>query len=420
MKPASEGRTLLARGRMAGPRARTSRDRLAPLVQASRLDELMTLAVRTAQDQAFAANGFLVLSDPLTQELDPATARMGTGAAPRLALLRSLLSGNGLLPRLTHGVHVFQQPSGAAGPGWLILPLVLDSTLQGALALEIPAGVPVLSRTLESLRELCQQIAPLLARLREMEALRQTIGALTAMVYEGAQYEVRLRELQDQMRELRSIETLRRALIAGVNHALRTPLVAIRGYTRLLLQSGQTTFSEEERHHLEVIARNTDRLVDATRNLWLPEKTQLRLTGVDLGALWARAVPAAREKAAARNVSLIDGAPDAPVTLVGDGPKLEHMLADVLAGAVALATAGQELRADLSQDPARITMTFRQGGPPATAASSAEDDAGSGAWLWLDAAREAANCHGGRISALREPGGGLTIAVVLPRVRMDA
>jgi hypothetical protein len=59
---------------MAGPRTRAGRDRLAPLVQASRLDELMTLAVRTAQDQAFAASGFLVLSDLLTQELDPATA----------------------------------------------------------------------------------------------------------------------------------------------------------------------------------------------------------------------------------------------------------------------------------------------------------------------------------------------------------
>ncbi len=398
------------------------RDRLAPLAQASRLDDLMRLAVRTAEELSFAGSGFLVLADPLTQQLDATAAWTAQGTSPRSAVLEEALAGAGVWPRLAHGVHVFQPARTASRDGealgrehgFLLMPLVLDSKLQGALVLDLPSGGAALTRTIDALHELCQQVAPLLARLREIEELRQMVGGLTVLVHEGAQYEKRWQELQTEKEGARAIDAMRDQLTAGVNHALRTPLVAIRGYTRLLLEAGRSRFSPTERQYLEVIARNSDRLVDAARNLWWPARVSLRLSRLDLREVWTRVLEENRPRAAAKKVGLAQRLSASTVPIMGDAGRLERMLSEMLAGAIGLGLPGQEIRTELSDDERQVTVSVSVPVEAENGASSV-DDTSSGVWLWLDSVREAANVHGGRVSALREAGQGLRLTIVLPR-----
>src|SRR6187455_560956 len=95
-----------------GLRARTAADRLAPILQAARLEELTTLAVRAAHEMSGASSGFMVLTDPGTDELELATARDDRGRAPRASVVHQVVAGAAIAARLAHGVTVRSE----AGP----------------------------------------------------------------------------------------------------------------------------------------------------------------------------------------------------------------------------------------------------------------------------------------------------------------
>jgi signal transduction histidine kinase len=399
--------------------ARSVGDRLAPLLQVSRLDELTTLTVRAAEDLASSQHGFMVLADPVTATLDLATARAGRASAPRMAIVRQIVGETSVAVRLGQGLHV--RRATADDESWIVLPLVADSHLQGALALSLTTGMGLSARTLEMLRDFCRHAAPLLARVRELEELRQLVFGLTQLVHEGALYEARLGEALEDVHGLRTAEAMRGELLASVNHALRTPLVAIRGYARLLQQTLDGNVGPLPRQHLDVIARNAERMVDATRNLWAPPRVALRLAPVDLRRLWPQAVSAVRERANEKKLSLVQRLPSEPVRLLADSGRLQQMLCDLLTTAIALAAPGQVVRAEIRDEPARVTVSVdskpTDGSP--RGGVRPEDSVG-GAGMWLDAVRESANLHGGCVAALVEADGELKLTVVLPRVSVEA
>ena len=66
--------------------------------------------------------------------------------------------------------------------------------------------------------------------------------------------------LRDVTREAEA-ENLKNSFITTVSHELRTPLTAVKGYSDLLLMTARTGFSEQQLQFLEVISRNTDKLL---------------------------------------------------------------------------------------------------------------------------------------------------------------
>lgn len=404
----------------ASVQARSVADRLAPLLQAARLDELTTLAVRAAEDLASSASGFMVLADPVSATLDLTTARAAGAAPPRTVMVRHIVGDSSVAARLAQGLHVRRQTG--AGESWIVLPLVADSRLHGALALSFAGEASLSSRTLEMLRDFCRHAAPLVARVRELEELRQLVFGLTQLVHEGAVYETRLTETLLAVRELRTAELMRGELLANVNHALRTPLVAIRGYARLLQESlDENADAPLPRKHIDVIARNAERMVDCTRNLWAPPRVALRLAPVDLLWLWHQAMPAVRERASAKNLSLVQQLPAEPVRLMADGARLQQMLTDLLSTAIALTAPDQVVRAEIRDEATRVTVSVlaKPSDVSAHGGGGPEDGVG-GAGMWLDAAREVANLHGGCVAALGEAEGELRLSVTLPRVSLEA
>ena len=72
--------------------------------------------------------------------------------------------------------------------------------------------------------------------------------------------------LRDITRE-REIDEFKSALLAAVGHELRTPLAAIKGHASTLLQRDVTWSSSDQRHFLETISGEADRLALLVSNL---------------------------------------------------------------------------------------------------------------------------------------------------------
>lgn len=63
--------------------------------------------------------------------------------------------------------------------------------------------------------------------------------------------------------EFKNLETIKRTLIANVSHELRTPLTAIKGF----IETIQDEFKGENKKYLDIIERNTDRLIFIVQDL---------------------------------------------------------------------------------------------------------------------------------------------------------
>jgi signal transduction histidine kinase len=77
----------------------------------------------------------------------------------------------------------------------------------------------------------------------------------------------------------------------NIAHELRTPMAAIRGYSRMLLDQRAAPLSEVQKEYLKIIQENTGRLISLVN--WMSrlvesETGSLRLEQVDLRALWGR------------------------------------------------------------------------------------------------------------------------------------
>src|SRR5207247_7324019 len=72
--------------------------------------------------------------------------------------------------------------------------------------------------------------------------------------------------LRDVTRE-RELDEFKTTLLAAVGHEVRTPLAAIKGYASTLLQEDVAWSPADQRHFLETISSEADRLAQLVSNL---------------------------------------------------------------------------------------------------------------------------------------------------------
>jgi signal transduction histidine kinase len=270
-------------------------------------------------------------------------------------------------------------------------------------------------------------------------ALSLLLGLLVVVLTTGRARAVRqvheqTVELRDQASELRTIvaeleaaQAIKDEFLALISHELRTPLTSIRGFAELLMTDQLT---DEQRSYLDVIDRNSARLVSLVEDLLLMAQIQsgglpLHVGKVILGDLIARSGEAARPFAASKEIELdIDTEPG--VAMDGDVMRLGQVLDNVVSNAIKYTPKGGDVAITMTHTGETATIAVSDTGmgiPEADQAqifgrffrtANAVDSGIEGTGLGLAITRGIVEAHGGTIGFESVEGAGTTFRITLP------
>ena len=140
--------------------------------------------------------------------------------------------------------------------------------------------------------------------------------------------------LRDVTRE-RELDEFKTTLLAAVGHEVRTPLAAIKGYASTLLQEDVTWPLTDQRHFLQTISREADRLAQLVSNL-------LDLSRQEAGLLLLKRAPTSIQDIVSRvieqlsspNITISTHIPDdLPLVNIDEG-RIEVVLHNLVANAL--------------------------------------------------------------------------------------
>lgn len=231
-----------------------------------------------------------------------------------------------------------------------------------------------------------------------------------------------------QLRREAELSRLRSDFVSGVSHELRTPLAQIRMFTETLLL-GRVRSPGEGRRSLEIIGRETQRLIQLVENVLLFSRGERRGPGLSpeptrLALVVADVVEGFTPLAAARQVRLAMTLDDRIWANV-DGGAIRQILLNLLDNAVKYGPAGQEVTIGLGLDGDRARLIVDDEGAgiavqdveriwqPFNRLARAGDATG-GTGIGLAIVRQLTDLHGGRAWVERAPGGGSRFVVEIP------
>jgi signal transduction histidine kinase len=237
--------------------------------------------------------------------------------------------------------------------------------------------------------------------------------------------------LAEQNERLVEADRLKDEFVALISHDLRTPLTSIIGYVELALDASLSPkLDQERRSYLEVVSRNSERLVRLVDDLLFVARVQagrliLNASEFDLSELALEAVEAARPRAEQSGLA-ISFLGDSPVHIEADRGRLFQLLDNLISNALKFTPAGGrvDVRAVSSHERATLEVSDTGIGLPAGdaeriferffRATEAVTEQIPGTGLGLFIARAIAEAHGGSISASAREGGGTTFRIQLP------
>ena len=243
-----------------------------------------------------------------------------------------------------------------------------------------------------------------------------------------------LGRIQEAFAERRASEDRLRRFVADASHELRTPLTSIRGYAELFRRGAADRPRDLAlaMSRIESEAARMGALVDELLLLArLDSGRPLERDPVDLARLAEDAVCDFRAACPSWPVEL-----DAsPALVLGDGDRLRQVLANLLANVRQHTPPGTPARLSVRMHGDAALIEVADSGPGLTAEQrarvferfyradssrvrSAGSDGGSG--LGLSIVDAVAGAHGGRAVVLPRPGGGLVVAIEIPRTGTGA
>jgi PAS domain S-box-containing protein len=262
---------------------------------------------------------------------------------------------------------------------------------------------------------------------RRLEAQREELLAREHDARVDAEYAHSL--VEEQNERLLELDRMKDDFVASVSHELRTPLTSIHGYLDLLLD-GEGNLTDEQQRFVEVVQRNSDRLMSVVGDLLSVAQVEagriaLERERVDLARLLSDAMEIARPAAAAKRIDLALEC-DALELSEADPARLGQVFDNLICNAIKFTPAGGRVtvrafaeRSDAvidvvdtgigisPEDQARLFERFFR-------SASASADAIQGTGLGLAITKAIVESHDGSISVQSEPGRGTTFRVVLP------
>ena len=237
------------------------------------------------------------------------------------------------------------------------------------------------------------------------------------------------RQIEQQFRDLKAGDALRRELIANVSHDLRTPLASMRGYLETVLLKGGRLSEDQRRQYLETACRHCEHLEHLIAALF--ELSKLESGAVvpqreefSLGELLQDVALRFRLRAQQAGIELRARFDPAGPRAYGDIALIERVLENLLDNALRHTPAGGRVSLETLPDGRRVRVAvadtgsgiamedlprvfdrFYQGGGQARGARSG---------LGLAIVRRIVELHGQTVSLTSTPGVGTCVEFGLP------
>ena len=236
-----------------------------------------------------------------------------------------------------------------------------------------------------------------------------------------------------QLRREAELSRMRSEFVSGISHELRTPLAQIRMFTETLLL-GRVRTATEGRRSLEIISRETGRLIQLVENVLLfsrgeRQSAQIARERARVAPIVADVVESFAPLAVARD-SRITTDLDQTVSADVDSGAIRQILLNLLDNAVKYGPADQRIHVALTLSAGAARLTVEDEGPGVEAADAERiwrpftrlakrNAATGGAGIGLSIVRQLAELHGGR--AFVEPGTvGARFVVEIPGATSEA
>jgi len=301
--------------------------------------------------------------------------------------------------------------------------------LSGVVLMLLVAGVAwLVTRQVVTPVRLARRIAEWLASGRLEE--RMQVRGKDDIARLGQSFNQMAGSLQRQIRQLEELSRLQRRFVSDVSHELRTPLTTVR-MAADVLHEARPGFDPATGRSAELLQAELDRFEALLADLLEISRfdagaARLDITDVDLGELARREVDAQRAVARQAGVQVDVVAPVEPAMAQGDPRRIERVVRNLLANAIAHARS-RRVEVIVAADDEAAALAVRDHGSglrPGEAAlvfnrfwrgDPARTRRGGGTGLGLAIALEDAQLHGGWLQAWGEPDRGSQFRLTIPR-----
>jgi signal transduction histidine kinase len=215
--------------------------------------------------------------------------------------------------------------------------------------------------------------------------------------------------------------------MADLIHDIRTPLVAVRGYAKMMLEERAGSVNPTQREYLGIVVENTNRTVQLLKDLaHLATEPPLSFESIGVRDLWQDASKLWRSRAQAKAIQIQEKIPSESLAIRGNRHMLKQVFEVLLSNAVRSAEPGGEIAVEFSgRGGEAIEVRISDAGTgvivePAGALSgqseAAEAQPGNPEEREADFSlvRDIIRLHGGQISVAGEGRGGSTLIFTLP------
>jgi signal transduction histidine kinase len=273
-----------------------------------------------------------------------------------------------------------------------LLPLVHDGILEAVLCL-YDSGKreqELLQQHLLTLEPICRLAATFISHIRENESEARSIQGSPAGNPAG---------------NPQNMVHLVSGLLRTVSHDIRTPITAVRGFAKMMLDGRAGPISDSQRECLQLALNGVDQLIGVAASVSGASRLieQIRPEVLDFPELWQTVMKAGRTQLLAKAVTVEESIDLDHGAICGDRQALIRALERLLACAVRNVEHGGTLRVELRcRNELALILTV----PGAPSLAEAEED--------LAAVREVVFLHGGQIALRPGSPGGQTLTLSLP------
>src|SRR6059036_3378983 len=337
---------------------------------------------------------------------------------------------------ISHEESSAARPATAARSSVVLIPLISDARLQAAIGLVSPLDGPHLSaEDIEAVRQIAHDASPILARLQEIELLKRQNQELSRKAERAASAEADLAKAADEKNRFEALVKIGWYVQSNIAHDLRTPLGAIRGYARMILDGRTGDINDTQREYLRIITENTNRVINIAN--WMSYVADLggqpiAVGAFDLRELWAESVRAAQGLFSSKALTFTQRIPQESFEIIADREKLGFALKEILSVAVKLSKAGSAITAEFSQGRQReviVKITAKASGIRAEALNGIFDHSTSTTGVSqtdkerqmnLSSVHDVIGMHGGRLFVKSAAGEDCTLWFTLPNITLGS